>query len=75
MRNSRLEKKVWHRKDKRDFRMLTSFIPDKDVIVTRRGKKKAGPLVNDTCNNGMGGVDLSDQRMSSYSLERNRLKK
>ena len=23
----------------------------------------------------MGGVDLSDQRMSSYSLERNRLKK
>ena len=36
--------KVWHRKDKRDFRMLTSFIPDKGVIVTRRGKKRQGHL-------------------------------
>ena len=33
------------------------------------------PLVIDTCNNRMGGVDPSDQIMSSYTLEGKRLKK
>lgn len=62
-------------KDKRDVRMLTSCIPDKDAIVKRRGKEKAMSLVIDTYNNVMSGVDLSDQMMSSYPLERKRLKK
>ena len=62
-------------KDKRDVRMLTSCIPDKNVIVKRRGKEKAVPLIIDTYNNGMGGVNLLDQMMSSYPLERKRLKK
>ena len=62
-------------KDKRDVRMLTSCIPDKDAIVKRRGKEKAMSLVIDTYNNVMSGVDLSDQMMSSYPLERKRLEK
>lgn len=55
--------------------MLTSCIPDKDAIVKRRGKDKAVPLVIETYNNVMDGVDISDQMMSSYPLERKRLKK
>ena len=62
-------------KDKRHVRMLTSCIPDKDAIVKRRGKDKAVPLVIETYNNVMDGVDISDQMMSSYPLERKRLKK
>ena len=62
-------------KDKRDVRMLTSCMPDKDGIVKRRGKEKAVPLVINTYNNEMGGVDLSDQMMSSYPLKCKRLKK
>lgn len=80
MRNSRLKKKSvtyclkhsamclkW--KSKRDVRMLTFYIPDKDIIMKRQGKEKAVPLVIDTYNNGMVGVDRSDQMMSSYPLE------
>ena len=43
--------------------MLTSCVPDEDVVVKRRGK------------DSMGGVDRSDQMMSSYPMERKRLKK
>ena len=49
--------------------MLTFYIPDKDIIMKRQGKEKAVPLVIDTYNNGMVGVDRSDQMMSSYPLE------
>ena len=62
-------------KDKRDVRMLTSCIPDKDVTVKRRGKEKAVPLIINTCHNEISDVDLSGQMMSSYPLKRNRLKK
>ena len=62
-------------KDKRNVRMLTTFIPNKDVIVKRQGKEKAVPFIIDTYNNGMSGVDLSDQMMSFYPLECKRLKK
>ena len=43
--------------------MLTSCMPEEDVAVKRRGKDL------------MGGVDRSDQMMSSYPMERKRLKK
>jgi len=62
-------------KDKRDVRMLTPCIPDEDVIVKRRGKDKMVPLVINTYNNSIWGVDRSDQMMSSYPVERKRLKK
>ena len=56
-------------KDKRDVRMLTSCMPDKDIIMKRQCKEKAVPFFIDTYNNGMVGVDCSDQMMSSYPLE------
>ena len=42
-------------KDKHDFRMLSSCIPDENVSVIRRGKEVI-PLIINTCNNMMGGV-------------------
>ena len=55
--------------------MLTSCMPDKDIIMKRQCKEKAVPFFIDTYNNGMVGVDCSDQMMSSYPLEWKRLKK
>ena len=49
--------------------MLTSCMPDKDIIMKRQCKEKAVPFFIDTYNNGMVGVDCSDQMMSSYPLE------
>ena len=43
--------------------MLTSCVPEEDVVVKRRGK------------DSMGGVYRSDQMTSSYPMERKRLKK
>ena len=62
-------------KDKRDVRMLTSSVPDENVVVKRRGKDKVVPLVVNTYNDSMGGVDRSDQMMSLYPAERRTLKK
>ena len=62
-------------KDKRDVHMLTSCVPDEDVVIKRCGKDKVVPLVVNTYNDSMGGVDRSDQMMSSYPVERKRLKK
>ena len=47
-------------KDKRDVRMLTSCVPDEDVVVKRCGKDKVVPLVVNSYNDSMGGVDRSD---------------
>lgn len=55
--------------------MLTSCIPNEDVIVKRRGNEKVVPLVINVYNNAIGGVDRSDQMMNSYPVERKRLKK
>ena len=60
-------------KDKKRVHMLTSYIPDEHVIVRRRGKNKNGPMVFHTCNYLMGGVDRSDQILSSYLTEQKRL--
>ena len=62
-------------KDKRDVHMLMFCVPDDDVVVKRHGKDKVVPLVVNTYNDSMGGVDQSDQMMSSYPVERKRLKK
>ena len=45
------------------------------LIVRRRGKDKNVPKVIHTYNNLMGGVGRSDQMLSSYPVERKRLKK
>ena len=44
-------------KDKKDVRMLTSCVPDEDVVVKRRGKDKLVPLVVKIYNDSMGGVN------------------
>ena len=46
-------------KDKRDVRMLTSCVPDEDVAIKRRGKDKVVPLVVNTYNDSLGGLDGS----------------
>ena len=61
-------------KDKGDVLMLSSCIPGESVSVVRRGKEVTVPLVINIYNNIMGGVDLSDQMMNSYPIERKRLK-
>ena len=61
-------------KDKWDVLMLSSCIPGESVSVVRRGKEVTVPLVINIYNNMMGGVDLSDQMMNSYPVERKRLK-
>ena len=61
-------------KDKWDVRILSSCMPDESVSVVRRGKEVTVPLVINIYNNMMDGVDLSDQMMNSYPVERKRLK-
>ena len=62
-------------KDKNYVRTLTSCVPDEDVVVKRCGKDKVVLFIVNTYNDWMGGVDRSDQMMSSYPVERKRLKK
>ena len=62
-------------KDKKDVRTLASCVPDEDVVVKCHGKDKVVLLIVNTYNDSMGGVDQSDQMMSSYPVERKRLKK
>ena len=54
--------------------MLSPCIPDENVSAVRRGKEVIVPLVINTYNNMMSGVDRSDQMMNSYPVERKRLK-
>ena len=50
-------------------------VSDVAVTVTRTGKGKENPLVVSRYNKKMGGVDRSDQMMTSYQAERKRVKK
>lgn len=54
--------------------MMTTCIPDDLADVTRRGSSKQVPLVIEIYNNKMGGVDKSDQMLTTYKIERRRLK-
>ena len=58
--------------DKKDVRMLTSCVPHEDIVIKRLGKDKLVSLVVNIYNDSMGGVDRSDQMMSSYPVERRR---
>ena len=42
-----------------DVPKLTSCVPDEDVAVKRRGKDKVVPLVVNTYNDSLGGLDGS----------------
>lgn len=63
-------------RDKKDVTMLSTIHEDNFVsIQNRRGENIQKPAVIQDYNHGMGGVDLSDQYLVSYSISRKRLKK
>ena len=62
-------------KDKKDVTMMSSCVNDCTVNVIRAGKEKTIPTVVDFYNMNMGGVDRSDQMLTSYEVERKRVKK
>ena len=62
-------------KDKKDVHTISTFVNDDKTLVRRAGKDKLIPTVVDIYNRGMGGVDKSDQMMTSYDVERKRVKK
>ena len=44
-------------KDKKDVCTITSGVPDEDIVVKRYGKDKMLPLVVNTYNDSMGGIN------------------
>ena len=62
-------------RDKKDVSMMSTCVNDGNVIVKRAGKDKEIPRVVDFYNQHMGGVDKSDQMLTSYEIERKRVKK
>ena len=62
-------------KDKKDVHTISTFVNDDKTLVRRAGKDKLIPTVVDIYNRGMGGVDKSDQMMTSYDVECKRVKK
>ena len=55
--------------------MISNVHNNKNVWVKRYPSRKFIPEVVDSYNNTMGGVDLLDQKMSSYKTTRKRMKK
>ena len=62
-------------RDKKDVSMMSTCVNDGTVTVKRAGKDKEIPCVADFYNQHMGGVDKSDQMLTSYEIERKRVKK
>ena len=61
-------------RDKKVVTLLSSCANDSAINVTRAGKGKTIPLVVNFYNANMGGVDKSDQMLTSYEVERKRVK-
>ena len=62
-------------KDKHDVYMMSTCIADNISNVKRKGKVEQVPEIIETYNSKIGGVDKSYQMLTSYKLERKRLKK
>ena len=62
-------------KDKKDVHLLSTFVTNGTVNVTRTGKEKEILLVVCQCNKKMGRVDHSDHIMTSYQAEKKIVKK
>ena len=54
--------------------MIDCAVNDGTVIIKRVGKDKEIPHAIDFYNQHMGGVDKSDQMLTSYEIERKRVK-
>ena len=54
---------------------MSTCVEDGILQVRRAGQPKDIPKVIDTYNKNMGGVDRSDQMLTSYEIERKRVKK
>ena len=61
-------------KDKNNVCMISTVHNNKSVWVKRYSSRKFIPEVLYSYNNTMGGVDLLDQKMSSYKTTRKRMK-
>ena len=61
-------------RDKKDVSMMSTCVNDGNVIVKRAGKDKEIPRVVDFYNQHMGGVDKSDQMLTSHEIEEKLLK-
>ena len=62
-------------KDKKDVFTMSTCVEDGILQVRRAGQPKDIPKVIDTYNKNMGGVDCGDQMLTSYEIERKRVKK
>ena len=62
-------------KDKRDVYMISTCIADNISNAKRKGKVDRVPEIIETYNSKMRGVYKSDRMLTSYKLERKRLKK
>ena len=60
--------------DKKDVCTMSTPVNDGVIDVVRAGKPKEIPAVISVYNCNMGGVDKSDQMMTSYEVERKRVK-
>ena len=61
-------------RDKKDVSMMSTCVNDGTVIVKRAGKDKVILHVADILNQHVGGVDKSDLMLTSYEIERKRVK-
>ena len=64
-----------HCKDKKDVYMLSICVEEGETEVMRGGKPKHIPNVVHIYDNSMGGIDRSDQMLTSYSTEHKHVKK
>ena len=62
-------------KDKRDGFLIGTCINDSPVTAKRKGFETVIPEIVNVYNNQMGGVDRSDQMLTSNEVERKRVKK
>ena len=62
-------------KDKKDVFTMSTCVEDGILQVRRAGQPKDIPKVIDTYNKNMGGVDRSDQMLTSYEIEQKCVKK
>jgi hypothetical protein len=62
----------WH--DKREVSMLSTYHNDEMVLKVRRGTEKSVPVAITNYNENMGAVDVADQMLVAYPIERKRHK-